>query len=235
MDFLEFKVHALRDHLTETSTRLHQTLQENERLRVMNSTKTSPVEHEIQHSDVSSRSRENPKQNPHLKISQLRKCLTAAEADLAKQQEAMDVLKHRLEDYGSNRSTTSATVSPNMQRNELDRFPEWDKLLVLIGLFILIIIKFSPIPISQRLVSLLKVQVGALSKVLHSSHMGSPVNEKFQPLRKQVDGLIKTVAGIDENSSQTAKLMEKTFDEVINAYEKVRIGEKHIVYKNSFS
>lgn len=135
MDFLEFKVHALRDHLTETSTRLHQTLQENERLRVMNSTKTSPVEHEIQHSDVSSRSRENPKQNPHLKISQLRKCLTAAEADLAKQQEAMDVLKHRLEDYGSNRSTTSATVSPNLQRNELDRFPAWEKLLVLKELF----------------------------------------------------------------------------------------------------
>uniref|UniRef100_A0A183BQX1 CAP-Gly domain-containing protein n=1 Tax=Globodera pallida TaxID=36090 RepID=A0A183BQX1_GLOPA len=75
-----------------------------------------------------------------------------------------------------------------------------------------------PVEISQRLVSLLKVQAGALSKVLHSSHS---ISERIAPLRRQVDGLIRTVAGIDENVPQTAKRMENAFDEVVSAYEKL--------------
>lgn len=84
---------------------------------------------------------------------------------------------------------------------------------------------FSPVEISQRLVSLLKVQAGALSKVLHSCHAGGSSAERIGPLRKQVDGLIRTVAGIDENTPQTAKRMENAFDEVVSAYEKVLFAQ----------
>ncbi|KAL3108579.1 hypothetical protein niasHT_015501 [Heterodera trifolii] len=192
---LEAQVQSLRTQLGDTSNRLHETLVENERLRVISSVKnSSPIQRDvIQNAD----------------ISKLRQCLTAAEAELAKQQEAMDMMKHRLDEYGSgnNSSSTSTDVTsptkigtaPTRRTTaDLDKFP---------------------VEISQRLVSLLKVQAGALSKVLHSAaHSHS---DKIAPLRRQVDTLIRTVAGIDENAPQTAKRMEGAFDEVVNAYEKL--------------
>uniref|UniRef100_A0A914GXF6 PH domain-containing protein n=1 Tax=Globodera rostochiensis TaxID=31243 RepID=A0A914GXF6_GLORO len=187
---LEGQVQSLRNQLSQTSNRLHETLVENERLRVMSSVKNSPIQRdEIQNTD----------------ISKLRQCLTAAESELAKQQDAMNMLKHRLDVYGNenNSSSTSDAVSParidaiKQRSSDLDKFP---------------------VEISQRLVSLLKVQAGALSKLLHSSHS---ISERIAPLRRQVDGLIRTVAGIDENVPQTAKRMENAFDEVVSAYEKL--------------
>lgn len=70
--------------------------------------------------------------------------------------------------------------------------------------------------VSRRLVSLLKVQVGALSKVLHSSQ-----SIKFVPLRQSVDKLIRTVAGLDENAEQAMNKMEAAFADVVTAYEKL--------------
>ena len=70
--------------------------------------------------------------------------------------------------------------------------------------------------VSRRLVSLLKVQVGALSKVLHSSQ-----SSKFIPLRQSLDKLIRTVAGLDENAEQAMNKMETAFADVVAAYEKL--------------
>lgn len=64
--------------------------------------------------------------------------------------------------------------------------------------------------------ALLKVQVGALSKVLHCSS-----NTKFSSLRQSVDSLIRTVAGLDENAEQAMTKMESAFEDVVIAYEKL--------------
>ena len=76
---------------------------------------------------------------------------------------------------------------------------------------------YSSIELSQRLVSLLKVQVGALSKV-HCFN-----NTKFASLRQLVDSLIRIVAGLNENAEQNMTKMESAFEEVVNAYEKLSI------------
>uniref|UniRef100_A0A1I7SDS3 Protein outspread n=1 Tax=Bursaphelenchus xylophilus TaxID=6326 RepID=A0A1I7SDS3_BURXY len=73
------------------------------------------------------------------------------------------------------------------------------------------------VEISRRLVSLLKVQVGALSKVLHSTQNAT----SFIYLRRYVDSLIRTVAGMDENVTQDLATMERTFEGVISAYDKL--------------
>uniref|UniRef100_A0A914DMB0 PH domain-containing protein n=1 Tax=Acrobeloides nanus TaxID=290746 RepID=A0A914DMB0_9BILA len=155
---LETQVQSLRDQLQETKSRLNETQSENERLRCL-----------FDNSDS-------------IQLSKLRKCLTAAEADVIKQQEEMDALREQLE---SNDSTIPESCS---------------------------------IELSRRLVSLLKVQVGALSKVLHCSN-----NTKFASLRQLVDSLIRIVAGLDENAEQNMTKMESAFEEVVNAYEKLSI------------
>lgn len=63
---------------------------------------------------------------------------------------------------------------------------------------------------------MLKIQVGALSKVLHSSQ-----SSKFVPLRQNIDKLIRTVAGLDENTEQTMDKMEVAFNDVVAAYERL--------------
>lgn len=75
---------------------------------------------------------------------------------------------------------------------------------------------YSNLDVSRRLVSLLKVQVGALSKVLHSSQ-----SAKFALLRHSVDKLIRVVASLDENAEQAIDKMETAFAEVVAAYEKL--------------
>lgn len=65
--------------------------------------------------------------------------------------------------------------------------------------------------------SLLKVQVGALSKILHSTQSAS----SFLYLRQYVDGLIRAVASMDENVPQELDVMERTFEGVISAYDKL--------------
>ncbi|KAH7695422.1 hypothetical protein AAVH_37519, partial [Aphelenchoides avenae] len=69
---LEEQVQALRDQLQETKSRLNETQSENERLRYLFGETDSP------------------------QLSQLRKCLTAAEADIIKQQREMDVIRQEL-------------------------------------------------------------------------------------------------------------------------------------------
>uniref|UniRef100_A0A915DXE2 Uncharacterized protein n=1 Tax=Ditylenchus dipsaci TaxID=166011 RepID=A0A915DXE2_9BILA len=181
---LETQVQSLRDQLHETTSRLNETQTENEQLRgaFCNDEKHSYLSQET------GSQRNNTKNNSDL--FQLRKCLTAAEADVIKQQEAMDQLKSQLE-HNSNGRTQQQQV------DEEDKFS---------------------LEISQRLVSLLKVQVGALSKVLHSSNQQS---DKLSPLRNHVDNCIRTVAALDENSQQELPKMEGAFDEVVSAYEKL--------------
>lgn len=72
--------------------------------------------------------------------------------------------------------------------------------------------------IGRRLIALLKIQVGALSKLLHSSKATS-----FLFLRKYVDSLIRTIASLDEDAPLNANVIEAAFKEVIAAYEKVSI------------
>lgn len=76
---------------------------------------------------------------------------------------------------------------------------------------------FSSLNLSRRLVSLLKIQVGALSKILHSTNSAT----SFLGLRQYVDGLIKDVASVDENIPQDMVRMESMFKNVISAYEKL--------------
>jgi hypothetical protein len=64
----------------------------------------------------------------------------------------------------------------------------------------------------------LKIQIGALSKVLHSSRATS-----FISLRQYVDNLIRIVASLDENTPQNVDLMQNAFLDVIAAFENVSL------------
>ncbi|KAE9555478.1 hypothetical protein FO519_001333 [Halicephalobus sp. NKZ332] len=121
-------------------------------------------------------------------LNKLRKCLTAAEQDVIKRQAEMDFLRRQYEQEF------------NSQKKPMDSY----------------ISDVYSLDVSKRLVSLLKVQVGALSKVLHSSQ-----STKFIPLRQSVDKLIRTVAGLDENAEQAMNSMETAFSDVVSAYEKL--------------
>ncbi|KAI6202968.1 hypothetical protein M3Y94_00502300 [Aphelenchoides besseyi] len=161
---IENQVNDLRTQLSETRSRLGEVECENDRLRAL-----------INQQD----------------LTHLRRCLTIAEADVIKQQQAMDVLRKQFD-------------SPTISTRPISRSHQPA-------------IENFPIEISRRLVGLLKVQIGALSKVLHSSHSAT----SFLFLRQYVDSLIRMVAGLDENSPQNFELMEAAFKEVISAYEKL--------------
>uniref|UniRef100_A0AC34QTP1 PH domain-containing protein n=1 Tax=Panagrolaimus sp. JU765 TaxID=591449 RepID=A0AC34QTP1_9BILA len=126
--------------------------------------------------------------NDSEELNKLRRCLTAAEQDVIKHQTEMDMLRKQYE------KESNGYGSPK------NNFPS----------------DVCTLEVSRWLVSLLKVQVGALSKVLHSSQ--SP---KFDSLRQIVDKLIRTVAVLDENKEQTMNRMETAFDDVVAAYEKL--------------
>lgn len=92
--------------------------------------------------------------------------------------------------------------------------------------------EFSPLEISQLLVALLKVQVGALSKVLHSSSHSAT---SFIYLRQYVDSLIRTVAGLDENVPQSVALLQDAFNDVIAAFENASFVSKSQLMFVAFS
>lgn len=69
---------------------------------------------------------------------------------------------------------------------------------------------------SNYFVTLLKVQVGALSKVMHSSD-----NSFFLPLRQFVDNCVRIVADLDNNSAITFSDIYSAFDKVVEVYRKV--------------
>uniref|UniRef100_A0AC35G4X1 Uncharacterized protein n=1 Tax=Panagrolaimus sp. PS1159 TaxID=55785 RepID=A0AC35G4X1_9BILA len=166
-------VQNLRDQLHETKGLLNDTKAENERLRTI-FTSNNPIE-----------------------LTNLRKCLTAAEADVIKQQAEMDILRRQ---YEPTSDTSVISPSGNYKASHKNSIPEY----------------VYNLDVSKRLVSLLKVQVGALSKVLHSSQ-----SSKFTQLRQTVDKLIRIVAGLDENIEQPIDKMETAFAEVVSAYEKL--------------
>uniref|UniRef100_A0A914YWD5 Uncharacterized protein n=1 Tax=Panagrolaimus superbus TaxID=310955 RepID=A0A914YWD5_9BILA len=107
----------------------------------------------------------------------------------------MDILRRQYEP-----SSDTSFSSGNYQISHINTTPEY----------------VYNLDVSRRLVSLLKVQVGALSKVLHSSQ-----SSKFALLRHSVDKLIRIVAGLDENIEQPIDKMETAFAEVVSAYEKL--------------
>ncbi|KAI1717951.1 protein outspread [Ditylenchus destructor] len=182
---LEVQVQSLREQLTETTNRLNETQTENEQLR-----------HAF-HDSGFVRNEENAKD-----LRQLRNCLTAAEADVIRQQEAMDVLKSKLEQQDAIVPSSNEYDATGNSSGEEDKFTS---------------------EISRRLISLLKVQVGALSKMLHSSCQ----SQKLSPLRVHVDNCIRTVASLDENEpnllpeNPNQSILEGAFDEVVRAYEKL--------------
>uniref|UniRef100_A0A7E4W4K0 PACT_coil_coil domain-containing protein n=1 Tax=Panagrellus redivivus TaxID=6233 RepID=A0A7E4W4K0_PANRE len=120
-------------------------------------------------------------------LAKLRQCLTAAEADVIQRQNEMDILRRQ---YDPPVSASGDYRRPLSSVYSAD--------------------------VSRRLVSLLKVQVGALSKVLHSSQ-----SSKFTVLRPSVDKLIRTVANLDENAEQAIDKMENAFADVVAAYERL--------------
>jgi hypothetical protein len=170
---LQQSVQNLRDQLHETKGLLNDTKAENERLRTIFTSN-------------------NPKE-----LTNLRKCLTAAEADVIKQQAEMDILRRQ---YEPTSDTSVISPSGNYKASHKNSISEY----------------VYNLDVSKRLVSLLKVQVGALSKVLHSSQ-----SSKFTQLRQTVDKLIRIVAGLDENIEQPIDKMETAFAEVVSAYEKL--------------
>lgn len=81
---------------------------------------------------------------------------------------------------------------------------------------------FSSPVIVDQLISLLKVQVGALSKFVHSTANVAGLGQ----LRQTTDALIRTVADLDESSSKTADLhpFENAVEQVSDAYQQVRMA-----------
>lgn len=78
----------------------------------------------------------------------------------------------------------------------------------------------SPVIVDQ-LISLLKVQVGALSKFVHSTANVAGLGQ----LRQTTDALIRTVADLDESSSKTTDLhpFENAVEQVSDAYQQLGV------------
>lgn len=186
----------MRNQLCDTKSRLSEVANENDRLRTL-----------FNNQDVSYFSVHSP--NMKVQINHLRRCLHAAEENVIRQQNEMDILRKQLD---------SPTIAPSgsVAQMRLINPQVLDHLWVSRGYWIYH--EFSPLEISQRLVALLKVQVGALSKVLHSS---SHSVTSFICLRQYVDSLIRTVASLDENSPQRIDLLQDAFNDVIAAFENV--------------
>lgn len=122
-------------------------------------------------------------------LTSLRRCLNAAEENLVRHQSEMEILEKQFDTA----TTSNSSMARLGDHQNLDVFP---------------------LEISQRLVALLKIQIGVLSKVLHSSPATSFIN-----LRQYVDNLIRIVASLDENTPQNMNLMQDAFLEVIAAFE----------------
>ncbi|KHN74169.1 hypothetical protein Tcan_10840, partial [Toxocara canis] len=78
-----------------------------------------------------------------------------------------------------------------------------------------------PRAIVDQLISLLKVQVGALSKFIHSTGNTPDLGQ----LRQTTDTLIRTVADLDDSSSNTTDLkpFENALGQVSDAYQQLGV------------
>lgn len=87
---------------------------------------------------------------------------------------------------------------------------------------------FRPIELAPRLISLLKVQIGALSKALHSS---KSAGRECHTLRESLDHCTRMVARLDEIYIGQHRFsdLESLFDDVIDAYEEVLTLSNHII------
>ena len=79
---------------------------------------------------------------------------------------------------------------------------------------------FSVRKIIDRFVSLLKVQVGALSKFLHSH----PDAREFSHLRQTTDRLIRGVAALGDEKTTDLGSVETVLEQVSDAYKQVRVS-----------
>ncbi|VDN51767.1 unnamed protein product [Dracunculus medinensis] len=132
-------------------------------------------------------------------LSQLRKSLSAAEQDVIRRQEEMETLRQQL---------ATPTIEVETSGNWYGFF-----FLSIYGTFVYL----CPKQLSDRLISLLKIQVGALSKFVHSR----TGDIKLVHLRNLTDALICTVAHLDA-SCQPINLnaISDALDQVLTAYQK---------------
>ncbi|VBB34155.1 unnamed protein product, partial [Acanthocheilonema viteae] len=190
---LESQVENLRDQLQDTTSRLGETRSENERLRCL-----------FLSSDAQG-------------LSQLRRSLTAAEEDVIRKREEMETLRKQLA-TPTREIDQQCEIRPGNIPVPIGNMlnVEYGNMRLMLSDWIVI---FRYKQVVEQFMNLLKVQVGALSRFVHSQ-AGSI---EYAELRQSIDQLIRRVAGLDEITQMDSKmnLIEETLNNVSEAYEQV--------------